>query len=75
VHWNYKLIPVYFCAYVGTVTVQNVVAYRAARSDHLDTAVRDRITNKNFKYAARGEEEMKTDYKRFIVRDVRVCAG
>jgi hypothetical protein len=62
---------VYLCAYVGTVTVQNVVAYRAARSDHLDTAVTDIITNINFRYTERGKEEIKTDNERFIVRGNR----
>ena len=72
-------------AFVCAVTVKTVVAYRAVRSDHLDTAETDRIANKNFEHSARrgkksaaehkGEEEIKRDYERFIARDMRVCAG
>lgn len=64
VHCDYKLIPVYLSAYVCTITVKIVVAYRAVRSDHLDRAETDRNANKNLKHSARRRKKTVAEHKK-----------
>jgi hypothetical protein len=64
VHCDYKLIPAYFSAYVCTVTVKIVLAYRAVRSDHLDRAETDWIADKNLKHSARRKKKTVAEHKK-----------